>query len=255
MSAVQLVLIAAAAVVLSFGRPPAAARVRREEPRAVVARWWPLYAAAVAGAGLAAGVAGAVAGGLGALFVRRKVAARRAERAVDAQDAAALVAYDVMIGELAVGAAPFRACLAAAQDCADRTLAAEFGRLAAVVRLGGVPGAGLTAPAARNLARSWSRAERLGLPLADVWRATRDDLAARIRHRGRVRASLAGARATAVVLATLPAFAVLLGEAMGAGPLTVLRGGGLGGVLLVVGTGLVLGGLTWSERIAAGAVR
>jgi tight adherence protein B len=41
----------------------------------------------------------------------------------------------------------------------------------------------------------------------------------------------------------------VLGQAIGAAPLSVLLGGGLGGVLLVVGVALVCCGLLWSRRI------
>ena len=42
-----------------------------------------------------------------------------------------------------------------------------------------------------------------------------------------------------------------LGQAMGASPLAVLTGGGLGGILLVIGVGLVAVGLWWTEKITA----
>ncbi|ETT28360.1 hypothetical protein RR21198_6032, partial [Rhodococcus rhodochrous ATCC 21198] len=72
----------------------------------------------------------------------------------------------------------------------------------------------------------------------------------RMRLRSRTEAGLAGARATATVLAALPALGVALGQMMGAAPVTVLLGDGLGGVLLVVGTVLACAGLLWTDRIA-----
>lgn len=60
---------------------------------------------------------------------------------------------------------------------------------------------------------------------------------------------MAGARATAAILAGLPVLGVLLGQLIGAQPLRFLLGGHAGGWLLVVGTMLVCGGLLWSDRI------
>ena len=56
-----------------------------------------------------------------------------------------------------------------------------------------------------------------------------------------------------MVLALLPIAGVLMGTAMGAKPLAFLTGGGLGGVLLVVGTALVCAGVAVSRRIIEGA--
>jgi tight adherence protein B len=85
--------------------------------------------------------------------------------------------------------------------------------------------------------------------MADLVQSVREDLVARRRFAERTRAALAGARATATVLAGLPVLGVLLGEAMGARPVAVLLGGGLGGILLVVGVTLVVAGLAWTRRI------
>ncbi|MGB3772354.1 MAG: type ii secretion system integral membrane subunit, partial [Rhodococcus sp. (in: high G+C Gram-positive bacteria)] len=42
-----------------------------------------------------------------------------------------------------------------------------------------------------------------------------------------------------------------LGQAMGASPIAVLTGGGVGGVLLVVGVALACAGLLWTDAIVA----
>lgn len=60
---------------------------------------------------------------------------------------------------------------------------------------------------------------------------------------------MAGARTTAVILATLPALGVALGQLIGAHPLRFLLGGHAGGWLLVVGLTLTCAGLLWSDRI------
>ena len=66
---------------------------------------------------------------------------------------------------------------------------------------------------------------------------------------------MAGARATATILAGLPVLSVLMGQLIGARPMAFLLGGQLGGWLLVVGLTLVCGGLLWSDRITDRAVR
>ncbi len=60
---------------------------------------------------------------------------------------------------------------------------------------------------------------------------------------------MAGARATATILAALPVLGVLLGQLIGARPLSFLLSGHAGGWLLVVGSMLACVGLLWSDRI------
>ena len=70
----------------------------------------------------------------------------------------------------------------------------------------------------------------------------------------RVDATLAGPRATAVILTALPGFGVLLGSGFGADPLGVLLTGTLGGVLCLAGAVFLTVGLLWTDRIAGGAL-
>ncbi|MDF3150187.1 hypothetical protein PBV88_55875, partial [Streptomyces sp. T21Q-yed] len=72
-------------------------------------------------------------------------------------------------------------------------------------------------------------------------------------QRADLRAQLAGARSTVVMLAGLPVLGLLLGAAMGADPLHVLlhTGAGLGCVL--VGGVLEALGMWWALRIVRGA--
>jgi tight adherence protein B len=60
---------------------------------------------------------------------------------------------------------------------------------------------------------------------------------------------MAGARATAAILAGLPLLGLALGELVGAAPLAFLCGGGIGGWFLVAGTVLVCCGLLWADHI------
>jgi tight adherence protein B len=48
---------------------------------------------------------------------------------------------------------------------------------------------------------------------------------------------------------------MVLGQLVGAHPLGVLTGTGVGQVLLVVGAALVSAGLEWSRRLTAGVLR
>jgi tight adherence protein B len=64
-----------------------------------------------------------------------------------------------------------------------------------------------------------------------------------------VTSGMAGARATAAILAGLPLLGVLLGQLIGARPLNFLLSGQVGGWLLVVGSTLACAGLLWSDRI------
>lgn len=108
-------------------------------------------------------------------------------------------------------------------------------------------------PELERLGTLWALSVSRGVPLAKLVAALRDDIDHANRHRDATRAALAGPQTTAVVLALLPIAGVLVGTAMGAKPLAFLTGGGLGGVLLVVGTALVCAGVAVSRRIIEGA--
>ncbi|MCB5181062.1 type II secretion system F family protein, partial [Streptomyces antimicrobicus] len=70
-----------------------------------------------------------------------------------------------------------------------------------------------------------------------------------------LRAQLAGARSTAVVLAVLPVVGLLMGTALGADPLRVLLHTPLGLGCLVVGGLLEVLGLLWCLRIVRAGER
>lgn len=82
--------------------------------------------------------------------------------------------------------------------------------------------------------------------LAGALRAERD-------QRADLRAQLAGARSTAVMLAGLPVLGLLLGSVLGARPLRVLLHTGAGFGCLLVGGVLEAAGLWWALRIVRGA--
>ncbi|WP_430335490.1 type II secretion system F family protein [Rhodococcus sp. ACT016] len=196
----------------------------------------------------------AVAAAIAALTAGRRHRRRRTSASRDRERRGVLSGLDVVIGELRVGAHPAVACETAASEC-DGAAAEAFRCAAARARLGGSAASGLAANEGvvaddlHRIARAWAVAETHGLALAELLQAARSDLLGRSRFRTRAEAGLAGARATAAVLAGLPILGVGLGQLMGAAPIRILFGGGLGSVLLVVGTVLVAAGLLWTDRI------
>lgn len=206
-----------------------------------------------------AGITPAVAGATVATTAVWRRRARRRAAELDRQRRMLLSGLDTVIADLRVGTHPADACETAARETAG-SVADAFRVAAARARLGGSAAHGLrSATASSNgvtdslgrVADAWAVSDRHGLALAELLGAARIDLAARMRIRARTEAGLAGARATATVLAGLPVLGVGLGQLMGAAPLGILLAGGLGGIMLVVGTALVCAGLLWTDRIAA----
>jgi len=79
--------------------------------------------------------------------------------------------------------------------------------------------------------------------------AVRRDLEQRARFTRQVIARMTGPKASALALSLLPVLGIVLGETMGARPLRVLTGTGVGQVLLVTGVTLLCAGVAWSGRI------
>ncbi|HEY2221639.1 type II secretion system F family protein [Actinomycetospora sp.] len=266
-----LPLVLAAAATLAWPPASAAGRVRALRPRADhgqrpgVARV-PVVVPAGAGlvlAVLVAGVGGAVAVSvLGAVLLRAR-ATRRRERARTETVAALAEGLAAFAAELRAGHPPASAAAAAGRDAGPGCRGA-LTLVEATARLGGdVPAAlrdhaatdPLAGPHLVRLADAWSLADRHGIGLAGLAEAVAEDLRARSRFAGHLSAQLAGPRTTAAVLAALPGIGLVLGELVGAHPLGVLTGTGVGQGLLVVGSVLVAAGLEWSARLTAGVVR
>lgn len=231
---------------------------------------WPLAAGAVGlvGAGplhacAAAVLAGAAAELHGKASGRRQRLVRLGawERALDDASSA-----------LRAGAGPGHALGQAAEAAGahDPTVAGILTAAGSHARLGGDVAAALRSAdgdgpegpidrrgdrVAGELAGAWLLATRHGVVLADVVDGVRADVASRRQRAIRVDATLAGPRATAVILTALPGFGVLLGSGFGADPLGVLLGGPLGGALCLAGAVLLATGLLWTDRIAGGAAR
>lgn len=251
---------AALALALALLVAPTSTRHRLEAQRPVAParRGIAMAACAAAAVALPLFVPGTavVAGGIIALtlVLRRRRRVRHLRRA---EESAALQgALDVLVAELRVGAHPVAAFDVAAAEV-DGAVAADLRAVASRARLGADVATGLRSVAVRSplpahwerLAVTWQLAATHGLPIASVMRTAQRDIVERGRFSARVDAGLAGARATAAVLAGLPLLGVGLGQLIGADPLGFLLSGGLGGWLLLVGVTLACCGLWWSDRI------
>lgn len=161
---------------------------------------------------------------------------------------------DAIVAELEAGSPPVRALEQVAADWPALDPAARS------ARLGGDVAESLRAvsrqpgrAALREMAAAWEVSLRSGAGLAAVL----DRLSAALRRddeaRQEVIASLGAPRATARVLAVLPAFGLALGAGIGGDPVGVLLQSMLGAVCLLLGSGLAIAGLFWVEHIADSA--
>lgn len=250
-------LALSAAVLVSPASPrrrlarPGRSRIQ-SAPR--VAGWW-VACAVVCGAvflPLTTVLATAVLAATGGLRYRRR---HRRRRGID-EGRQLETAIDVLVGELRVGAHPAQAFAVAADETAGR-VADSCRAVAARARLGADVTAGLRSvgqtsalPAQWDrLAVCWELASEHGLAMSALMRAAQRDIVERQRFSGHVTSAMAGARATAAILAGLPMLSVLFGQLIGADTVAFLLAGHAGGWLLVVGVVLVCSGLLWSDRI------
>lgn len=183
--------------------------------------------------------------------LRRRLLSRRRRAQVRAalRESLAEVVADVRAGQ-----PPERALTRA---LADRDVALAPRTLAAARWGGDVVGAlredsrAASQPLLGSAAACWSVAAAQGAGLADAL----DRLVAQDRRAEEVRrqleAHLAAPRATARMLALLPAFGLVLGIAVGGDPIGWLLGTPLGFACLVLGLLLIAMGLFWATRIAA----
>lgn len=201
--------------------------------------------------------AGTVAGTVGLRHRRRAAQLRCRQEAVALQ-----AALEVLVSELRIGAHPVSAFTTAAGEVSG-PVADGMRAVAARARLGADVAAGLDDAAGQSqlpahwerLAVCWRLAQAQGLAIATLMRTAQQDIVERERFSLRVGAAMAGARATAAVLAGLPVVGIALGQLIGAEPITFLLTPGVGGWLLVIGVLLACTGLLWSDRITAGALR
>lgn len=230
-----------------------------------------LLASALAAAAAAAGVRP---GGRGVLALRGVQRARPADghrRADGARFRALLSRWRHRRRAVARRAATVELCTALAAelragampgDAIQRAATAVPGvcdEVARVARLGGDVGAALVAASVRSgcgglarVAAVWSVSQHAGAGLADGCERIADWLRDDEALRREVAAQLAGARASARLLAVLPVLGILLGSSMGADPLQVLLQTPHGLACLAAGTALASIGLWWTERLARG---
>lgn len=232
--------------------------------------WWCVPVAvllAVLGASVLPLLAGAVAVPLVRRWLRGRARRRQRERAADT--VAALCG--TVVGELRAGQEPGQALLAGLRECAAAELQAGGGpgvgawlgdaeaAVLAAARFGGdVPAAlrraadGPGLEGLSGMAACWRVAVDGGTGLAAGLDRLETALRADRRRREELRAQLAGAWSTVVVLALLPVAGLGLGAALGAEPLRVLLHTPGGLLCLVVGGFLEAAGLFWACRIVRG---
>jgi tight adherence protein B len=183
-------------------------------------------------------------------------------------DDAALEAVGALSGELRAGLSPSVALRAAAAAVGEPT-AALLREAASTVALGGDaasilapetagvgagrPDDGGAVPGLRRIAAAWRVSVHSGASLGEVLDRVESDLRSDRAHLRRIDAELAGPRATAVLLAALPALGLGLGATMGAHPMRVLLHTVPGQLALVTGAGLDALGVWWTARIIGAA--
>ena len=240
---------------------PASQRLPRTRPRSpgirasVGVMWWlaPAVACMV--------ILGAHAALASVLVVRTGLSSlrRRRNRQADTAGGAGIARLaEALCGELSSGVAPVDAL-----DTAARETTGDFRSVAVAwatrVKFGTAPtGDTMDSPrsvtrAFQGLSAAWRRSEHHGVPLSDLADGLREDAVGRHAHRSSVSASLAGPRATMMILAALPLLGIGMGQALGASPVNFLFSGGLGGWVLLVGTALACAGVLWSQQILAKA--
>lgn len=105
----------------------------------------------------------------------------------------------------------------------------------------------------QRLGTLWAVSEHHGIPLVILIEQMRKRIDIRQRHCRSTRAALQGPQATAAVLTLLPLGGVAMGSAMGADPLGVLFGGGIGGLMLLSGVTCAAAGFVMTQKIMEAA--
>ncbi len=177
---------------------------------------------------------------------------RRQARATIRRRAAADVVLSLS-AELATGVPPETALLRAAED--RNFMRNSIG----AVRVGGEVAAGLRAdaeqwdlPVLTAVAAVWQVSEGSGAGLSDATHRLGTAALQRERLRRDLASQMAGPKATARVLALLPAVGLLLGSGLGGSPVAWLFGTPLGWLMLALGLGLETVGLWWVTRLVRG---
>lgn len=175
---------------------------------------------------------------------------RRWRRSPAAPGSALLPVLDAVTAQLRGGAAPETAWDAAV-DLLDPSAALRRPPGWSVPDTLSRPGPAV----ATGVAAAWRLAEEVGAPLAEVLERLAAGLREDVELATEVEASLAAPRATARLLAVLPVGGIALGEAIGAGPLSVLLTTGAGRLSGAAGLALAAAGHVWTRRLVARAAR
>jgi tight adherence protein B len=199
-----------------------------------------------------------LAAGLLAPLAVRRWRARRERLAAERRQEAVIELCGSVAGEVRAGRAPGEALAEARPEW----LGEPGGAVLAAARYGGDVPAALRAAAdqpgadgLRGVAACWQVAVDGGASLASGLERVAQALRAERDQREELRAQLAGPRATAVVLAALPLFGLLLGAAMGVRPLRELLHSQAGLACLLLGALLEWAGIAWTVAIARAAER
>lgn len=261
-----------------FFRGARLGQILRERRAHGVARKWLLVAAPGAALFWFAGAPGAIAGALLGRSAQKVLESGAARRAASRDEEDLSRSLETLIAQLRVGADAAAALTGAARELggsggeiakpggsrvaealrsaarrahfADPWAAAEGAGEGGVGKRGkALPGSEASSAAVAPVARVWGVAQRHGLSLAGLLECVRGDVEARRAHRSQTAAALAGPRMTIAILAGLPVFGLVMGQAFGARPFEFFTGSVLGGGVLVAGVGLVCAGIEWSVAI------
>ncbi|MFJ3726996.1 type II secretion system F family protein [Streptomyces sp. NPDC090045] len=232
--------------------------------RAAQWREWACVGAGLLVAVLGGSVIPLLVGAAALPLLRRWLRVRTRERARAARAAEVVALCGAVVGELRAGAQPGQALTAAMRRTAagpGGPGAAEAGVLAAAAFGGDVPGALRQAskePGAEGLAgmaACWRVSVDGGAGLAAGLDRLEGALRAERDRQESLRAQLAGARSTVLVLALLPLVGLLIGTGLGADPLRVLLHTPMGWGCLLAGALLEALGLLWCRRIVRAGER
>jgi tight adherence protein B len=191
-------------------------------------------------------VGGAAAFGL---TLHGRAAGRTDARAFRSDAATFLRAWSA---ELRAGLAPENAVRTAVGEASiwdPIRVAAAADIPAALLTVAGRPGG----EALVDAAAAWTIADTTGAPLADVLARVSDGVQATVEIDREVAVEAAPARATARLMGFLPVIGILLGTTLGADPIGVLVGTGIGVTCLVFGLTLACCGVWWIERLVSAA--
>ncbi|WP_338678344.1 type II secretion system F family protein [Streptomyces sp. SCSIO 30461] len=199
-------------------------------------------------------------GAIAVPVVGRRLRAAEARRVKERGVDAVIALCGGLAGELRAGCQPGQALLAVAR--ATGALGGAEAAVLAAARFGGdvpaqlrrasrQPGAGGLA----GLAACWRVSVDGGAGLAAGVDRLETALRGEREQREGLRAQLAGAWSTVVILALLPVVGLALGSALGAGPLRVLLHTPAGLSCLLVGGLLEAAGLSWAVRIVQAGAR